>query len=626
MTPDMWYAVIILVAAIILFVTEWIRVDLVAVGVMVALTLTGLLTTKEAVAGFSNTAVITITALFVVGGAVMHTGLASLIGQRILAIAGTSEVRLIVVVMVAVSLISGFISDTGTVAMLLPAIISLAYSAKVSPSKLLIPLSFGSLLGGAMTLIGTPPNLIISDTLQEAGLKPFSFFAYTPVGILLLIAGIIFMALIGRKLLPDYKPQKNLQHVDTPDDLVAHYRLPASLFRLRVRRNSELLGKTIAETTLRDKFNINVLEILRPPTPRQVVRLGQQQIILQSTKELEQITPAQETVIQLDDILIVQGNYADIQLAAGSRNLGIQPAHPTDGKLLITDEVGMAEILLPPRSRLAGKTIVDTSFGRVYKLTVLGIQKPNESSPFNLKNTVLEFGDSLLVLGTWRDILALKDNQRDFIVLGQPEAMLGPKNRKKAPIALLILVGMLVAMAIPNSPVSVTTASLLAALLAVLTGCLSVDEAYGAINWKSVVLIAGMIPMATALNNVGLVNIVAEGLSHSLGAFGPLALMAGLFIVTSLFTQVISNTATTVLIAPLALSAARQLGVQPYAFLMTVAIAASMAFASPVASPANTLVLGAGQYRFKDYLKIGAPMLAIMLLITMIFVPLLWHF
>jgi len=477
-----------------------------------------------------------------------------------------------------------------------------------------------------MTLIGTPPTLIVADTLQSAGFEPFHFFSYTPIGLLLLIAGITFMALVGRKLLPDYKPQKALQHVDTPDELVAHYRLPESLFRLRVRRHSDLLGKTIAEARLRDDFNINVLEILRPPTPRQMVRLGQQQLVLQSTREVEHIAPSQDTVIELDDILIVQGQYAEIQLAAGSKNMGIQPAHPADGKQLISDEVGMAEVLLPPRSRLAGKTIVDTSFGRVHKLTVLGIKKPNEDGPFDLKSTTLEFGDSLLVLGKWGDILALRDNSRDFIVLGQPEAMLGPKNRKKAPIALLILAGMLVAMAIPNSPVSVTTASLLAALLAVLTGCLSVDEAYGAINWKSVVLIAGMIPMATALKNVGLISVIAEGLTNSLGAFGPLALMAGLFVVTTVFTQVISNTATTVLVAPIALTAAQQLGVQPYPFLMAVAIAASMAFASPVASPANTLVLGAGQYRFKDYLKIGVPMLVIMLLMTMIFVPLLWHF
>lgn len=623
MTLEMWYALAILTAAIILFITEWLRVDVVAIGVVVALMLTGLLSASEALSGFSNSAVLTIAALFVVGGAVLNTGLAGLIGRRILAIAGTSEVRLTVVIMLAVALLSGFMSDTGTVAVLLPAIISLAKSAKVSPSKLLIPLAFGSLLGGAMTLIGTPPNIIVSDLLREEGLRPFAFFDYTPIGVLLLTAGVVFMVFVGRKLLPDNKPKQDLQRVETPDELMDIYRLPESLFRLRVRRGSELVGQTVAASRLGQNFGMSILEILRPAEPRPVVKVGRQQLVLQS-RTLESIQPTADTVFGLDDILLVQGDGNDAAHAAARWNLGVQPSGGNDKPILNTEEAGLAEILLPPRSSLLGKTVVETRFGSTYHLTVLGINRPGADEKLGLKDTTLEFGDTLLVQGPWKNILGLRKRRRDFVVMGQPETMLGAPARNKAPIALLILLGMLAIMVTNILPV--VTASMLAALAVILTGCLSMDDAYEAVNWKSIVLIAGMLPMAIALEKVGLVNLAAEGLTNSVGSFGPLVVLAGLFILTSLFTQVLSNTATTVLVAPIALATAQQLGVQPYAFMMAVAIAASMAFASPVASPVNTLVMGAGNYRFSDYIKAGAPMMLIMLIVTALAVPLLWPF
>ncbi len=623
MTLEMWYALAILVVAIILFVTEWLRVDVVAIGVVVALMVTNLLSPGEAVSGFSNSAVITIAALFVVGGAVMHTGLAGAIGRRILVIAGTSEVRLIVVLMVAVALLSGFMSDTGTVAVLLPAVISLAWGAKVSPSKLLIPLSFGSLLGGAMTLIGTPPNIIVSDALREAGFEPFNFFSYTPVGIMLLVAGILFMAFIGRRLLPDHKPKQELQRVETPEELMSIYRLPESLFRLRIRRGSALVGQTVAAAGLRNDFNVMIIEILRPAEPRSVVTLGDQQLVLQS-KSLETIRPEPDLTLKVDDIFIVQGGPDDVRHAAAHWNLGIQTAGRDEEQALINTEVGIAEILLPPRSAMLGKTLVETRFGSAYKLTVLGIDRPNTTEKLDLKTTSLEFGDALLVQGTWQDILALKKKRRDFIVMGQPEAMLGAPYRRKAPIALLILAGMLTLMVTNVLPTS--TASMVAALACILTGCLTMDEAYEAVNWKSIVLIAGMLPMAIALEKVGLISVVAQGLVNSVGNSGPLVVMASLFTLTAIFTQVISNTATTVLVAPIALASAQQLGVSPYPLLMAVAIAASMAMASPVASPVNTLVMGAGDYSFSDYAKVGLPLMVILLIVTLLGVPLIFPF
>jgi len=620
LTYEMWIALGILGIAIVLFITEWLRVDVVAIGVMVALMLSGLLTTDEALSGFSNSAVLTIAALFIVGGAVMQTGLADLIGRRILSIAGGSERRLIAVIMGAVALLSGFMSDTGTVAVLLPAIVSLAGRANVNPSRLLIPLSFGSLLGGATTLIGTPPNLIVSDLLREEGLVAFEFFDYTPIGLILVVGGVLFMLSIGRRLLPDRKRVQEVQRVETAEELVDLYRLPDNLFHLRVRRGSPLVGQTVVEADLGRASHISVLEIQRPGQPRPLAKVGRQRLRLQS--DGMQRMPRDTTPITMDDVLVVQGNGTDVSHAAAHWNLALQPVDVEEGQSLIDYEAGIAEILLPPRSSLVGKTLVEAKFGSTYNLTVLAINRAGAEGGPNLKETRLQAGDTLLVQGTWQSIVALKKKRRDFVVMGEPEAMAGAPARRKAPIALIVLAGMLVLM-ITNS-VPVAAAAMVAALAMILTGCVTIDEAYEAVDWKSIVLIAGMLPMSIALEKVGLVSLVAEGLVGSVGNLGPLAVLAGLFLLTSAFTQVLSNTATTVLVAPIALAAARQLDVQPYAFLMAVAVAASMAFGSPVASPVNTLVMGAGNYQFRDYLRIGAPLILITLILSVTFLPLLW--
>jgi di/tricarboxylate transporter len=620
MTLEMYLTLGILAVAIFFFISEWLRVDVVALGVVVALMLTGILTTSEAVSGFSNSAVLTIAALFVVGGAVMQTGLAGSIGRRILLIAGDSQTRLIVVIMAAVALLSGFMSDTGTVAVLLPAIISLAVNTKISPSKLLIPLAFGALLGGAMTLIGTPPNIIVSDVLRAAGQQPFQFFDYTPIGLILLAVGIGYMLLVGLRWLPDNRPKQEIQRVETPEELVELYKLPDNLFRLRVRRISPLVGESLQNSGIRQKYHLNILEILRDSNPREIAKLGERRLILQS--EPESIPPEPKTNLAAGDLLIVQGESNDVSFAAAQFNLGLQPAEPSDHQALVNHEIGLAEILLPLRSRLVDKTIVDARIGTLYHLTVLGIRRPGTDEKLDLKTTPLRFGDTLLVKGAWEDILALRQQRRDFVVMGQPEEMVGAPARKKAPLALLILAGMLVLMVTNLLPVA--TASMLAALAMILTGCLTIDDAYEAVDWKSIVLIAGMLPMAIALEKVGLVELAATALTSILGTMSPLVVMASLFLITSMFTQVLSNTATAVLIAPIALAAAQNLGLHPQAFLMAVAIAASMAFASPVASPVNTLVMGAGNYKFSDYIKIGVPLILIMMVIAVLVLPLLW--
>lgn len=615
--------VAILATAIFLFITEWVRVDVVALGVVVVLMLTGILTPEEAISGFSNPAVLTIAALFIIGGGVMQTGLAGSIGQRIIRISGSNEFRLTLTIMVSVALLSSIMSDAGTVAVLLPAIISLAVSAKISPSKLLIPLAFGSLLGGATTLIGTPPNIIVSDLLAEAGLSPFKFFDYTPIGLILLAAGILFMLIIGQRLLPDNKSKQELQRVETPEELISIYRLPDNLFRLRIRRGSPLIQKSVDEARLGQDYNITVLELYRSKMPSSAALLSEGVLDLYSG-DFEKIPVEAKIRFETGDILVVQGSPNDMSHAAASWNLGVIPAQTENDHQIVTEEVGLAEVLLPPRSSLVGKTVVDTRFGSQHNLTVLGIQRPGVEDSLDIKNTPLRFGDTLLVQGPWNHILALREKRRDFVVMGEPEQMVVAPTRRKAPIALIIMAGMLVLMIFSIVPVA--TATLLAALLMIVTGCLSIDEAYESVDWKSIVLIAGMLPMSIALSKVGLVDLVSQAFINSLGVYGPTFVLAGLFILTSTFTQVLSNTTTTVLISPIALVSAERLGVEPYAFMMGIAIAASMAFATPVASPVNTLVMGAGAYRFSDYARVGVPMILLMLLISLVVLPILWPY
>jgi di/tricarboxylate transporter len=625
MNIQMWISLSVLVAAIVLFITERLRVDVVAFGVVVVLMLTGVLTVEEALAGFSNSAVLTIAALFVVGGATMQTGLANMIGRRILMVGGTNPARLTLVLMSAVALLSSFLSDTGTVALLLPAALVLAQGAKLAPSKLLVPLSYGALLGGAMTLIGTTPNLIVSEILVENGLEGFSFFDFTPIGLALLVAGILFMLAVGRHLLPDRKSSIETQPVENPVELLDQYRLPGNLFHLRVRRTSGLIGKTLADTCLREDYGVNVLGVLRRTEPRAAQTFGEW-VSPDSNLAHERVSlvPEPRLQIEMDDILVAQGSPNKVTHASSTWNLGVRAVNSDEDDKLITKEIGIAEVLLPPRSGLVGKNIIDLRFGTLYRLNVLGLNRPGSPVQLDIKNTRLSFGDILLVQGPWENILALRKYRKDFVVMGQPEASMGAPRSEKAGAALVIMLLMLLLMI--TNLVSVAAASLMAALLMVLFGCLSMDDAYQSIDWKSIILIAGMLPMSTALAKTGLIDLAASGFTEALGSMGPLAVLGALFLVTSLFTQVLSNTATTVLVAPIALAAAQTLQVNPQSFLMAVAIAASMAFASPVASPVNTLVMGAGDYRFGDYLKVGMPMILVTFAVSVIALPFLFPF
>ncbi|GAB4532506.1 MAG: SLC13 family permease [Anaerolineales bacterium] len=623
MPSELWTAIFILLFAIVFFITEWLRVDIVALMVLLALTITGLLSPQEALAGFSNPVVITIAALFVIGGGILRTGLATRLGDQILRIAGTHPIRLTISVMLAVALLSSFMSDTGTVAVLLPAVIGLAVGAKISPSKLLMPLAFAALLGGASTLIGTPPNLVVSDLLAENGYYAFQFFDFTLLGLALLTGGFLFMACIGHRLLPARGETTSLPRIETPEELARRYKLPDNLFRLRVRPTSPLVGKSIAEGRFGSRFNVNIIELRRKPETRTMVKLGESRLVWQAERP-RSLKPEAQTVFQPEDIILVQGASADVAHLAASWNLGVQPAEAEDEQALANQEVGLAEIILPPESSLPGKTIAEVRFGSRYHLTVLGIRRAGYDDLLPIKTTPLRFGDTILVQGAWQNILALREQGQDFIIIGQPESMLNIGSPRQAFVAGLILLGMLLGMAFDILPLP--TLSLLAALLMILTRCVNIEEAYDFIDWKSIILIAGILPLGLALERAGLASLLAQGITTALGPFGPHWVLAGLFLITGLVTQVLTNTATAALLAPVGLAAAQSLHVQPHPFLMAVGIAASMGFATPIASPVNTLVMTAGRYRFKDYARLGLPLFVLVALISVLLIPLLWPF
>lgn len=607
MAGETLFVFLILFVTIILFVSDRLRLDVVAILVILALMLSGLLSSNEALAGFGDPVVILIAGLFVVGEGLFRTGVAFAIGNWLMRAGGTSETRMMILLMLVVAGLSAFMSSTGAVAIFIPVSLNLAAKAGIQPSRLLMPIAFASLIGGMLTLIGTPPNLVVSTQLTREGLEGFGFFEFTPIGLLVLITGIVYMVFWGRKRLfqdisESRKPVKNRLSLR---DLIEAYDIYDRFHRLRITGESAIAGMTVAQALLRSRYGVTVLGIERQQQRR--------------TK----IMPARtQTELRVADTLLVVDTAGELDRIVRTEKLEDLHIEKEYGSFA-AQELGMAEVLLTPRSTLIGRTLSKNRFRQRYGLTVLGILRNGTPLKGNLVQTKLLFGDSVLVGGLWRKIALLQDEHENFLVLNLPREMdeIAP-NRDKAPWALGIIGGMLLLMTFKLMPS--VAAVLLAALMMVFTRCVSMKNAYASINWESLVLIAGMLPMATALEKTGGIELIVNGLVGSLGELGPLALMTGLFLLTSIFSQVISNTATTVLVAPIATMAAANMEISPYPLLMTVAIAASTAFSTPVASPVNTLVLGPGGYKFNDFVKIGIPLQLLVMVLTLLAVPMLF--
>lgn len=595
---------VILGVTIALFISDRLRLDLVALLALLSLLVTGILTPAEGLAGFSDTAVLTIAALFVVGTAMVHTGLAERFGRAIGRIAGSGQKRLTAVLMAGTALISAFVSTTGTVALMLPVAAALARNARISPSLLLMPMAVAALLGGTLTLIATPPNIIVSQQLAAAGFEPFHFFDFTPVGLALLLVGTAILVPLAGRLLEPRAP------VDAPagaggvarisgKELARGYAI-GEIARVQVPAGSPLVGETAARLGFRRQYGTNILAVRRRTGPG-----GRR----------ERRPRTADEVIRADDELEMSGGAAAVERLA--RDFGLEVI----GFRSTADAV-LAEVVLLPRSNLIGKTLSETKFRTRYRVNVVSIRRGDGPVEGDIAAVPLDFGDTLLVAGSPRRIEELRDERLDFIVVAQtaPAARDGHFSRKEW-TTLAILAAMVGLLAFNLLPAVV--AVLLAAVALVVGRCVEMETAYRSMNWQSLVLIAAMLPMATALEKTGGVDVII-GLLTPVFEAGPVPLLAGIFVVTALLGQFISNTATAVLIAPVAIGAAAHLGVSPYPIMMTVAVAASTSFATPVATPVNLLIIGPGQYRANDFVRVGLLIQAAALVVTLIVVPLLF--
>lgn len=593
----------ILIVALILFFTDKIPADLVALLVVVALGVTGVLTPQEAFSGFSRSAVITILAIFIIAEALRRSGVTEQVGNILLKVGGKSERRLVVVVMLAGAFLSLFMNNIAAAAVLLPAVSGAARKAEVNLSRVLMPLAFGTILGGTATLL-TTSNIILSSLLADNNIPGFSLVDFAPVGIPLVVVGIAYVALVGRKSLPGESllertqpPSKRQQE----EDLVETYHLDKKLFRAGVPENSFLIGKMIAECTLREDFKVSIVAIER------------------EGRRLVSISP--ETVIEDGDVLILEGDKEDF------RRRDVEPfmehLAPSEWQAedLQSRAVDVVEAMIAPRSRLIDQTLRSAHFREKYGLTVLAIWRGDQEFFINLADIPLQFGDAILLQGSREKLEVLRDNP-DLIVLMSKEAeAITVPNKGRA--ALMIFVATLV---IAIFEPGITGAVMLGGALAMmLVGILTTEQAYSAISWKTVFLVAGILPLGIALTKTNAAGMMANGVVAVLGPFGPFALLAGLFLATMLLVQAMNGAAAAVLMGPIAISIAKQVGVNPRALVMGVALATSMAFITPLGHPVNIMVMSPGGYKFRDFVRIGLPLSLILFVVVMIVLPLVWQ-
>ena len=615
--------IIVLLVAAVFFAMGKVRSDLVALCALLALMMFGILSPAEALSGFSNPVVIMMVGLFVVGGAIFQTGLAKKISGKMMNLAGNSELRLFLLVMLVTAFIGAFVSNTGTVALMLPIVVSLAARARMNVSRLLIPLAFSSSLGGMLTLIGTPPNLVIQETLVEAGYEPLSFFSFAPVGVICIAVGMVVLLplsqwFLGKKSSSDGHGRRKSKSLH---ELVREYHLTDNLVSVKVDADSLACGKTVSELDIHNRYALTVYEVRREKTMQSGL-----------LKTVNQRLAGPQTELQSGDIIYIIGEKAQTSKFVSDYRLAVvetQESEPEEGGAQLDFyDIGIAEIVMMPTSRLVNRKLKESGFRSKYHINIVGVRRKGQYIMDNLAELRLHGGDVLLVQGTWENISRLNRDEEDWVVLGQPlEEAEKVTLDYKAPLAACIMLLMIALMVFDFIPVAPVTAVMFAGVLMVLSGCFrNVEAAYKTINWESIVLIAAMLPMSVALEKTGASALVSRTLAESLGHYGPYALLAGIYFSTSLLTLFISNTATAVLMAPIALSSAAQMGLSPYPFLFAVTLGASMCFATPFSTPPNALVMQAGRYTFMDYVKVGLPLQVIVGIVMVFALPLLFGF
>jgi di/tricarboxylate transporter len=771
----------ILMISLILFISEIIRMDLVAMLVLSALAVTGLVDTDDAFAGFSNSAVITVWAMFILSEGLTRTGIANIIGIQVMRMAGRSEVMMIVVIMITAAVLSAFMNNIGVAALMLPVVIDVARRTRIPPSRLLMPLAYATLLGGLMTLIGTPPNLLIAEALTQNGYEPFALFDFTPVGGAVMATGVIFVALFGRLLLPVTRVERQRQQ--SQRTLRARYRLQEQTFTMRVPVDSVLVGKTLAESRIGVSTGLIILALIRfgrseaLPGRRTVLRAGDSLIVqgrIDQFRELQRwsdlviereapvlksmvankvayaevtvaegsplvselirlanfrsrfnvvvagirrkdayrltnlgyvpiragdrllvhgeinaieelgkyadfseartlsaddlrdiyetedrmfvlrlpkesdlagatldktrlaevfdfrvaaifrdgklgVMPRGDEILEGGDLLLVEGQIEDIDVLRGLQELEVEAKVGPSLGALESERLTLLDATLDPRSSLAGRTVGELNFRERYGIELAGIWREGETITTDLAEERLKIGDALLMIGP-RDRLALLENDSDFLILtplGQE-----PPDTRRAPLAAAIMLAVVATVMAGYAPISM--AAVVGASIMVLTGCLNMEQAYRAIDWRAIFLIAGMLPLGTAMQDTGAAEYLARQVMALLGDAGPWPVITGLYLLTAMATMIIPTAALVVLMSPIVLSAMAEFGLAPETAMMAIAMAASASFTSPISHPANILVMGPGGYRFVDYLKLGVPLTIVVFIAVMLLLPVFW--
>ncbi len=599
MNHDIFIVFTTLLTAALMFVTNGIRNDLVALLVMLTLMLSGVLTVHESLAGFSDPIVMIVISMFIIGEAVVYTGIARKVGELIIRGGGTNETRLMIILMVAAGLLGSFVSSTATIAIFIPVTMTVAEKAGLNHRRLLMPLSVGAMVSGMMTLIATTPNIVITDVLADKGFDSFSFFSFTPFGLLIMFIAILFMVLFGKNILARKSTDVLAKHDRTIQDMAREYGLENQLTRLRISAGSPLINRAVARVQLMKNYGLKLIAIQRMDMGRKVVQ-----------------HPLPETILNQGDIMLAIGdpkNAARLVTDYSLKKLQLVTTERRRKRLF--QAIGLVEVMLTPDSRLIGQSLKELQFQSRFNCLVLGIRRKRQPITSDFEDLPLQFGDVLLLNAGWDDLVKLRNYHDNFLLLTMPrdysEVIPG---LKRAPLVLAIIGVMVVMMVLKLLPT--VTVALLAALTLILGKCIRLNGVYQVINWQTVVLIAGILPLVTALNKTGAAHLISLGLVQVMGNFGPIPILALLFMVTSVTGLFLSNTPTAVLITPIAIDTAITLGISPYAFAMTVAIACSAGFSSPLSAPANMLVQEPGGYSFLDYIKVGIPLQLLALIVT----------
>lgn len=610
MNGELIWVLSLLAIAVVLFATGKVRMDAIALMVIVAFVLSGTLTLNEAFSGFSDPNVILIAALFIIGDGLVRTGVATKMGAWLVSVAGNSETKMLIYLMLTVAGLGAFMSSTGVVAIFIPVVLSVSARMNTSPSRLMMPLSFAGLISGMMTLVATPPNLVVNSELLREGLHGFSFFSVTPIGLVVLILGIVYMLAVRFMLKTDNGDSaRDGRKRSTFRDLIREYHLTGRARRLAIRPGSPMIGQRLDDLKLRERYCANVIGVERWRRFRRVI------VNVNGVSEF-----------RARDVLLIDMSASDVDLRQFCGEQMLEPMvlrgeYFADQAL----DVGMAEVALIPDSEMIGKTVREIAFRTRFGLNIVGMKRDGKAMDGSVVDEPLQLGDILLVVGNWRQIALLAKRGRDFVVLNMPvevdDASPAHSQAPHAIFCLVLMVALILTDEIPN-PI----AAIIACLLMGKFRCINAESAYKAIHWPSIILIVGMMPFALALQKTGGVDLVVKGLMDVAGGEGPYLMLGCLFVMCAAIGLFISNTATAVLMAPIALAAAKSMGVSPYPFAMVVAMAASAAFMTPISSPVNTLVLGPGKYSFSDFVKIGVPFTILVMVVCVLLIPVLFPF